>query len=477
MNASASSQRVEFQERARQALSDVSLQRAMAKARGGFVDHRRDAVDALPEFDAIRDAARDIKDHVLANLDGYLELYEQKVIENGGQVHWARDADEACRIVAKICKDAEAKTVTKGKSMVSEEIHLNPVLEAAGMTVVETDLGEYIVQLAGETPSHIIAPAVHKTREQITDLFHEHHSPLGYTDRVTQREALVNEARSVLRERFVAADVGITGANFLVAETGANVIVTNEGNGDLTSCLPRVHIVTAGIEKVIPSLDDLSVLLRVLARSATGQEFSAYTSLYSGPRRTDEMEGPEAYHVVLLDNGRSRLLGGQYQPMLRCIRCGACLNHCPVYGAIGGHAYGWVYSGPMGAVLTPLLNGFDQAMDLPNACTLNGRCKEVCPVRIPLSDLLLKHRLEQHDRRLNTLFGRFLLSAWAWLARRPRLYQGVMALPLWLMHRLGKRRGVLSRLPGLGGWTDSRDFPIPARRSFLRQWHSRKARS
>ncbi len=477
MNASASSQRVEFQERARQALSDVSLQRAMAKARGGFVDHRRDAVDALPEFDAIRDAARDIKDHVLANLDGYLELYEQKVIENGGQVHWARDADEACRIVAKICKDAEAKTVTKGKSMVSEEIHLNPVLEAAGMTVVETDLGEYIVQLAGETPSHIIAPAVHKTREQITDLFHEHHSPLGYTDRVTQREALVNEARSVLRERFVAADVGITGANFLVAETGANVIVTNEGNGDLTSCLPRVHIVTAGIEKVIPSLDDLSVLLRVLARSATGQEFSAYTSLYSGPRRTDEMEGPEAYHVVLLDNGRSRLLGGQYQPMLRCIRCGACLNHCPVYGAIGGHAYGWVYSGPMGAVLTPLLNGFDQAMDLPNACTLNGRCKEVCPVRIPLSDLLLKHRLEQHDRRLNTLFGRFLLSAWAWLARRPRMYQGVMALPLWLMHRLGKRRGVLSRLPGLGGWTDSRDFPIPARRSFLRQWHSRKARS
>ena len=477
MSASTSSQRVEFQERARQALSDVSLQRAMAKARGGFVDHRRDAVDALPEFDAIRDAARDIKDHVLANLDGYLELYEQKVIENGGQVHWARDADEACRIVAKICKDAEAKTVTKGKSMVSEEIHLNPVLEAAGMTVVETDLGEYIVQLAGETPSHIIAPAVHKTREQITDLFHEHHSPLGYTDRVTQREALVNEARSVLRERFVAADVGITGANFLVAETGANVIVTNEGNGDLTSCLPRVHIVTAGIEKVIPSLDDLSVLLRVLARSATGQEFSAYTSLYSGPRRTDEIEGPEAYHVVLLDNGRSRLLGGQYQPMLRCIRCGACLNHCPVYGAIGGHAYGWVYSGPMGSVLTPLLNGFDQAMDLPNACTLNGRCKEVCPVRIPLSDLLLKHRLEQHDRRLNTIFGRFLLSAWAWLARRPRLYQGVMALPLWLMHRLGKRRGVLSRLPGLGGWTDSRDFPIPARRSFLRQWHTHKARS
>ncbi|HCL94405.1 MAG TPA: iron-sulfur cluster-binding protein, partial [Gammaproteobacteria bacterium] len=424
MSVSTASRRVEFQDRAKLALEDASLQRALAKARGGFVDHRQEAIDGLPEFDAIRDAARDIKNHVLANLDGYLELYEQQVIENGGQVHWARDTEEACQIIAGICKEAQAKTVTKGKSMVSEEMHLNPSLEAAGMTVVETDLGEYIVQLAGETPSHIIAPAVHKTREQITDLFHEHHSPLGYTDRVTQREALVNEARSVLRERFVTADVGITGANFLVAETGANVIVTNEGNGDLTSCLPRVHIVTAGIEKIVPSLDDLAVLLRVLARSATGQEFSAYTSLYSGPRRAGDMEGPEAYHVVLLDNGRSRLLGGQYQAMLRCIRCGACLNHCPVYGSIGGHAYGWVYSGPMGSVLTPLLNGFDQSLDLPNACTLNGRCKEVCPVRIPLSDLLLKHRVEQHERRLSSGLGRLLLGTWAWLACRPRVYQG-----------------------------------------------------
>ena len=472
MNAPVSSQRVEFKARVRNALSDVNLQRAMAKARGGFVDKRREARDALPEFDAIRDAARDIKDHVLANLDSYLELYEQKVRENGGHVHWARDADEACQIIADICKQAGARTVTKGKSMVSEEMYLNPVLEASGIKVVETDLGEYIVQLAGETPSHIIAPAVHKTREQITELFHQHHSPLGYTDRVTQREALVNEARSVLRERFVSADVGITGANFLIAETGSNVIVTNEGNGDLTSSLPKVHIVTAGIEKVIPSLEDLSVLLRVLARSATGQEFSAYTSIYSGPRRSQDGEGPEEYHVVLLDNGRSTMLGGVYQPMLRCIRCGACLNHCPVYSAIGGHSYGWIYPGPMGSVLTPLLNGFDDSVDLPNACTLNGRCKEVCPVRIPLSDLLLEHRLEQHQRKLTSPLGRKILGAWAWLAKRPRLYQGVMALPLWVAHRLGHQSGVLRRLPGLSGWTESRDFPTPARRSFMRQWQS-----
>ena len=252
MSEISSIQRVEFQDRVRTALNDVNLQRAMAKAKSGFVDKRLEAKNALPEFDQIRDAARDIKDHVLSNLDTYLELYEEKVIENGGYVHWARDAEEACSIIAEICKASGARTVTKGKSMVSEEMYLNPALEAVGMEVVETDLGEYIVQLAGEAPSHIIAPAVHKTREQITDLFHEHHSPLGYTDRVTQREALVNEARSVLRERFVSADVGITGANFLVVETGANVIVTNEGNGDLTSSLPKVHIVTAGIEKVIP---------------------------------------------------------------------------------------------------------------------------------------------------------------------------------------------------------------------------------
>ena len=474
MNAPVNSQRVAFKARVRTALGDLNLQRAMAKARGGFVDKRREAREALPEFDAIRDAARDIKDHVLANLDSYLELYEQKVRENCGHVHWARDADEACRIIADICKKAGARTVTKGKSMVSEEMYLNPVLEAAGMKVVETDLGEYIVQLAGETPSHIIAPAVHKTREQITELFHEHHSPLGYTDRVTQREALVNEARSVLRDRFVSADVGITGANFLIAETGSNVIVTNEGNGDLTSSLPKVHIVTAGIEKVIPSLEDLSVLLRVLARSATGQEFSAYTSIYSGPRRSEDLEGPEEYHVVLLDNGRSTMLGGVYQPMLRCIRCGACLNHCPVYSAIGGHAYGWIYPGPMGSVLTPLLNGFDDSVDLPNACTLNGRCKEVCPVRIPLSDMLLEHRLEQHQRKLTSPVGRRILSAWAWLAKRPRLYQGVMAIPLWLAHRWGHKAGVLRRLPGLSGWTDSRDFPVPPRRSFMRQWQDKE---
>ncbi|HJP05869.1 MAG TPA: LutB/LldF family L-lactate oxidation iron-sulfur protein [Arenicellales bacterium] len=467
---------IPFKHRARRALHDETLQRAMNKAGGGFVDKRREAAECLPEFDDVRDAARDIKDHVLSNLDSYLELYEQKVQENGGQVHWARTAEEACQIITAICRESEAELVAKGKSMVAEEMGLTGALEDAGMRVVETDLGEYIVQLAGETPSHIIAPAVHKTREQITELFHDHHAKLGFNERVTQRADIVNEARSVLRDVFIDADVGITGANYLIAETGANVIVTNEGNGDLTSCLPRVQIAVAGIERVIPSLDDLSTFLRVLARSATGQEMSAYTTMYAGPRRSDDTEGPVEYHVVLLDNGRSAMLGGVYRPMLRCIRCGACMNHCPVYSSIGGHAYGWVYPGPMGSVLTPLLNGFEGAVDLPNACTLNGRCKAVCPVRIPLSDLLLEHRVEQHRRGLTSPVGRLLIRSWTWLARRSRLYHGVLALPLWVMHRMGRKAGVLRKLPFVGGWTASRDFPVPASQSFLAQWRATRKR-
>ena len=463
-----------FRRQARQALADPVLRQAMRRAGGGFAGARREAATGLPEFDALCDAARDIKDHVLSHLDLYLEAYERQTVQNGGHVHWARTAAEACSIISRICQEADARLVVKGKSMVSEEIGLNEVLEQAGIQVAESELGEYIIQLAGETPSHIIAPAIHKSRDQITELFHQHHRDLGYAERVTRRDAIVNEARSVLRSVFAHADVGITGANFLVAETGANVIVTNEGNGDLTSCLPRVQIITAGIEKVVPSLDDLSVLLRVLGRSATGQEMSAYTTLYSGPRRETDEEGPQEYNVVLVDNWRSAMLAGEYRSMLRCIRCGACLNHCPVYSAVGGHAYGWVYPGPMGSVLTPLIQGFDNSFDLPNACTLNGRCSAVCPVRIPLSDLLRQHRVEQYRRRLYPLVGRAVLSAWSWLARRPRLYQGVMALPVWLMHRLGRRHGGLNWLPAAHGWTRGREMPAPEPQTFLNQWQSRR---
>jgi L-lactate dehydrogenase complex protein LldF len=462
----------EFKHQAEVALHDVNLQRALAKAKGGFVAKRRAAVAALPEFEEIRTAARAIKTHTLANLDAYLEQFERKVEESGGKVHWARSPEEACETIQGLI-GSEPRQVLKGKSMVSEEIDLNHALEQHGHTMVETDLGEYIIQLAHERPSHIIAPAVHKTREQITDLFHAEHPKYGLTQPVTEVGAIVDEARQVLRTKFLNSEFGITGANFLIAETGSTVIVTNEGNGDLSQILPRVHIVTASIEKVVPTLDDMSTLLRLLGRSATGQEITSYTTLSTGPRRADDRDGPEEFHVVLLDNGRSTMLGNEFRDMLRCIRCGACLNHCPVYGAIGGHAYGWVYPGPMGSVLTPLMIGLENAADLPHACTLNGRCQEVCPMSIPLPDMLRALRFKEHERRITSARSRGALRAWAYLARRPRLYQAVTGLAMRVLRQLARGRGRFRSLPLAAGWTGSRDLPAPQGKTFQAQWRRR----
>ncbi len=307
--------------------------------------------------------------------------------------------------------------------MIAEEIGLNQHLERHGIVPIETDLGEYIIQLRDEPPSHLIAPAIHLTREQIAETFRTAHRTLDPARPLAEPRQLCDEARAVLRGRFLAADVGITGANFLVAETGSGIIVTNEGNGDLTQTLPRVHIVLASLEKLVPTFEDAATLLRLLARSATGQEFSAYTTISTGPRREHDPDGPQEYHVVLLDNGRTGLLGGEFRDMLRCIRCAACINHCPVYAAIGGHAYGWVYPGPMGAVLTPSLIGIEEASALPNASTLCGRCESVCPVKIPLPKLLRHWREREFEARLNPPAWRAGLALWAWLAQRPVLYR------------------------------------------------------
>jgi L-lactate dehydrogenase complex protein LldF len=377
-----------FKANASKALIDVQLQKALGNVQKGFIGKRQKAADALPEFDELRDNARDIKNHVLAHLDLYLEEYERKVLAAGGHVHWAETAEDARRIVLDICKKANARTVTKGKSMITEEIALNDHLAANGIEPVETDLGEYIIQLRGEHPSHIIAPAVHLNKEQVEGDFRRVHTHLAKDRDLSEPVSLLSEAREVLRQRYFAADVGITGANFLIAETGTSVIVTNEGNGDLTQTLGKVHVVVASIEKIVPTLEDTSQILRVLARSATGQDMSVYTTFSTGPKREDDPDGPDEYHVVLLDNGRSAMLGTEYQDMLRCIRCGACMNHCPVYHAVGGHAYGSVYPGPMGAVLTPSLNGIDETGQLPNASTFCGRCEAVCPMRIPLPKMM-----------------------------------------------------------------------------------------
>ncbi|MBX2835526.1 MAG: iron-sulfur cluster-binding protein [Gammaproteobacteria bacterium] len=460
-----------FKSNASEALQDKTLQKALGTVKTGFIGKRQKAISLVPEWEQIRAEAKTLKDHTIEHLDAYLLEYEAAVKRHGGHVHWATDGEEAATKIVEICRSANAKTVTKGKSMVGEESYVNSALEEAGIEPIETDLGEYIIQLADELPSHIIAPAIHKTKEQISDLFHEHHAQYGLTEKLNDRPSLVNEARTVLREKFRNADVGITGANFLIAETGQHVLVTNEGNGDLTSNLPRVHIVIVGIEKVVPTLEDATTLLRLLARSATGQHISNYTSLMSGPKRPGDIDGPEEFHVVLVDNKRTDMLEGDLKEMLRCIRCGACMNHCPVYGSVGGHAYGWVYPGPMGSVVTPVMIGLENSADLPHACTLNGRCAEVCPMSIPLPKLLRNHRQTTFEKHLQSKPSRFGLAAWATLAKRPKLYRFVMQIGVGMLNLLGHKRGRFSKLPLAGAWTAGRDLPAPQQRgTFLSQY-------
>ena len=325
--------------------------------------------------------------------------------------------------------------------MIGEEIGINEFLDEHSVKPIETDLGEYIIQLRHEPPSHIIAPAIHLSKQQVADAFREHHTQVPAERPLEEPRVMLDEARTVLRGEFLSAEVGITGANMLIAETGSIVLVTNEGNGDLTQTLPRVQIVIASIEKVVPTLEDAATILRLLARSATGQDLSVYTTFTTGPKRPGDLDGPEAFHVLLLDNGRTTMLGNEFREMLRCIRCGACINHCPIYSAVGGHAYGWVYSGPMGAVLIPNLIGIEEAGHLPNASTLCGRCEEVCPMRIPLPRMLRQLRDRQFEAKLSPKTIRWGLSGWAFLARRPKLYQLAMRIGVGALGLLGRRSG------------------------------------
>ncbi|MFD2261729.1 LutB/LldF family L-lactate oxidation iron-sulfur protein [Lacibacterium aquatile] len=455
-----------FVSNARSALADETLRKALGNMKPGFVNRRGATIAKVPEWQQLRDTGKAIKDHTLAHLDFYLDRYEQAVERAGGKVHWARTAAEAREIVLEICRSVDAKTVTKGKSMIGEEIAINDYLEKHGVTPVETDLGEYIIQLRNEPPSHIIAPAVHLTKEQVAETFRKSHTQLDPDRPLVEHRTLLEEARAVLRQQYFAADVGITGANFLIAETGTSVIVTNEGNGDLTQLLPKVHVVLASLEKVVPNLEDATSILRLLARSATGQEFSSYTTFSTGPRRAEDPDGPEQYHVVLIDNGRSAMLGTEFQEMLRCIRCSACMNHCPVYGAVGGHAYGWVYPGPMGAVLTPTLLGVEKAGHLPNASTFCGKCAEVCPMQIPLPKMMRHWRERQAEQGLAPKTVRWGLGFWGYFAKRPKLYRWMARIGAFSLSKLAGKQGRIAKLPLAGGWTDVRDMPAPQGRSF-----------
>jgi L-lactate dehydrogenase complex protein LldF len=464
----------DFKENARKGLADPILQRALDNMRTGFPARRLAAIQRLPEFERLREEGKRIKNETLENLDFYLETWERNLTARGGHVHWCRTPEEARQAVLGICRRLGAKTATKGKTMVAEEIGLNEFLEKEGVTPVETDLGEYIIQIRHEPPSHIIAPAIHLIREQVEESFRATHRELDPGRQLDEPQQLTDEARQILRSKFLAADVGITGANFLIAETGSSVIVTNEGNGDLTQLLPKAHIVLATLEKMVPTLEDVSTILRLLARSATGQEFSTYTTVSTGPKRPGDPDGPEEYHVVLLDNGRSAMLGTEFQDMLRCIRCSACINHCPVYAAVGGHAYGWVYPGPMGAVLTPTLIGLEEAGNLPNASTFCGKCESVCPMKIPLPKMMRHWREREYERELSPAAYRRGLGLWAFLARRPALYHFATRIGMAVLGHAGAGRGRFRSLPLAGGWTSVRDMPAPQGPTFQSLWAERQ---
>jgi L-lactate dehydrogenase complex protein LldF len=461
---------VTFHDRVETALRDANLHVALERATARFTTLRANALASLPDAEAVRDRARLIRAHTLSQLDTYLAQFADAVEAAGGRVHWAVDAESANRIVLNIAQANDVKRVVKGKSMVSEEIGLNHALEGIGVKVIESDLGERIIQLAGETPSHIIVPAIHKTKEQIGQLFHERLDvPLSHAP-----EEITAAARASLRSDFLSADMGITGVNFGVAESGALCIVTNEGNGRLTSTLPRIHVALLGIERLAPTLAELGVMLQVLARSATGQKITVYTNLITGPRRESEPDGPDELHVVLVDNGRSRVLAGEAAEILYCIRCGACLNACPVYRQIGGHAYGSVYPGPVGAVLTPALGGVAPWSELPHASSLCGACREVCPVQIDIPRMLLELRHEGHRAGKTPLWLRFGLRVYRIAATHPGLFRLTLAVAR-TATRLLTRTGWLRRLPPpLSGWTARRDFPAFARESFSAQFKRRK---
>ncbi|MCX8085300.1 MAG: LutB/LldF family L-lactate oxidation iron-sulfur protein [Rhodocyclaceae bacterium] len=459
-----------FKENAAASLANPVLQANLRTAKGKFVDKRAIAIKELDDFEATREAAKDIRNRVLEHLDLWLEKFEEVACARGAKVLWAKDGEEVCRLVVEIGKQHGVKKAVKSKSMLSEEAGLNQALEAAGIRPVETDLGEYILQINdNEPPSHIIAPVVHKSLDEVADLFAKTHK----TPRKTDIPALTREAREVLREHFLSAEMGISGGNFLIAETGSVALVTNEGNGRMVTTLPRVHVVITGIEKVIPTLEDLATLMRLLPRSATGQSISNYVSLLTGVKAAGESDGPEHLYFILVDSGRAGLVGSEFQDMLRCIRCGACMNHCPVYQTIGGQAYGWGYPGPMGSVLTPLYTGLENALDLPHAATLCNQCGVVCPVKIPLPDLLRRLREKQLENHLRPWFERMALKAWAWVAERPSLYA--------LATRFGVRylawlAGGQKSIPLLGiapGWTQGRDFPAPEGKTFRELYRAR----
>lgn len=448
--------------RARDVLRDrPEMRDSVLAATHTFDANRRAAWESI-DADAWRDWMRDVKSHLLGNLDRYLEEAEARLTANGIHVHWAERARDALDVVADVAHDRGVRRAVKAKSMLSEELGVNAFLEELGVEVRETDLGEYIIQLLGEPPSHIVGPAIHRSLEDCQRLFHER---LG-TPRDADPETLAAAARAALRRDFLSADLGISGANFLVAETGTIALIENEGNIRLSTSVPRVHVALVGIEKLLPRFEDLSAFLQLTARAATGQPIGNYVSLIQGPRREDEPDGPEEVHVVLVDNGRTSILADERAwEALRCVRCGACLNTCPVYRQTGGHPYGWAYSGPIGAVLAPGLLGLEEAMPLPFASSLCGACADACPVRIPLPELLIYWRERAVEAGLVPAVERVGMKTYATGADLPAVFGAASGLLRRVPWELGGRA-----LPVLGSWTGQRTAPEASPATFRKLW-------
>jgi L-lactate dehydrogenase complex protein LldF len=435
---------------------------------------RQQRMSELPDPDALRSLAGQIKQHTLDHLDYYLEQLQSSVQRAGGQVHFANDGPHAQRLITDIAKSTGCTRVIKSKSMASEEINLAHHLEAAGLDLVETDLGEFIIQISGDKPSHLVAPIMHKDRASIARLFSEYFKTPYNAD----PPALTAQARAFLRAKFRRADLGITGGNFLVAETGHVCVVENEGNARQSLTTPRVLVSLVGIEKLVPRLADLAVMLKLLARSATGQPMTVYTSIFGGPRQSGEKDGPEQFHLVLLNNGRTEILASpEYRETLRCIRCGACLNACPVYRKIGGHAYGSVYPGPIGALITPLFQGLAKFQDLPHASSLCGACYEACPVKINIPKHLVNLRRDINAQHISSPMERLIYKTWAWAMKSPLTYRTIGAIQKFDLRRRAHKTGWIRSLPlFVAGWTQVRDMPAPARRTFHQIWKTRKVK-
>lgn len=466
---------LDFKARAHAAMNDAKLAPALKRMKSHFQMGRAAAAARFPDFEMLRDRATAIRRRSIALMPDLLERFEANATAAGATVHWAADAAEACAIAARICRENGVKRAIKSKSMATEEIHLNAHLAREGVEPIETDLGEYIIQLRGERPSHIIAPAIHLSKEDVAETFRAAHTDLDGDRDITERTALVQEARIKLRQAFLTADAGITGGNMLIAETGTILLVSNEGNIDLTATAPRVHIAVVGLDKIVESWNDAGIVLRVLARSATGQDMSSYVTCLTGTAMDGET-GPKQSHIILLDNGRSALRASNKAEMLACIRCGACLNHCPIYAATGGHAYGGTYSGPMGAVLTPLFDGLRENADLPSASTFCGRCEAVCPVRIPLPMLLRHWREDAFAAGIPPRGERWGLGLWRWAGRAPWRYRLATRLASMGIRTIGWfQRGRVKRLPLAGGdFTATRDITPPKGGTFQSRWRGKR---